>query len=220
MTRKTTNLTASSALPRRPTSDVRLTDGDRLFAKRLESETVEGLSRQMRKDESVARPRYLRSFEGNEEGTEYRISFSRKRDGLKKATETYATLPAALALDWVSDPEMLTPAPNPFSRSSSTPYYVVWDPFEAPDLKPGDELQYNVSGSCIRTARGSLDWEAGDDVLELTGSLSSVSSSDGRASCPLLVQLTLSRTGSLDSRYRGGRVIARQVREIELDSVP
>jgi hypothetical protein len=130
------------------------------------------------------------------------------------------TLPSPFALDWVSDPDTLAPAPKTFSRSAASPVFIVWDPFGAPDFEPGDTLHFAVTGQCIETYSGTIDWQAGEDVLELTGVLEDAAPPrDGRI-CPTRVEITLRRQGVIDAAYAGGAFVGEQVRTLRLISTP
>jgi hypothetical protein len=144
----------------------------------------------------------------------------REGKGKTAIRRAYVELPPNFELDWVDDPETLTPAPLNFSRSSETSLFVVWDPFDAPDFDPGDDLMFSVTGNCIVSYQGEIIWEIGQDVLELTGGVLRDRPTNTGQSCEVTVRFTLIRYGTLDSRYDGGLFRAQQEREFELQSMP
>ena len=131
-----------------------------------------------------------------------------------------AAMPTPFELDWVEDPVTMRSAPKRFSRSSTTPYFVTWDPFGAPDFAPGDVLSYAVFGNCIEPYSGAIDWPGGEDALQLTGVLEDrPPPRDGR-NCLLHVVISLGRTGVLDPAFFDGSFIGKQIRELHLESTP
>ncbi|MEZ4289095.1 MAG: hypothetical protein R3E53_00630 [Myxococcota bacterium] len=197
--------------------DVILVDHDRLFVKRIDP--IDASEREKLLDRKRG-PRYRESFGGEAKDTGFEIRFDRPETGHRNAPDSRASLPTPFTLRWVDDPIANTPAPEPFSRSSATPYYVVWDPFDSPDFEPGDVLTYMVSGPCIQSRDGTLDWEAGEDVLQLTGFLMDLPPPDDGRSCPIRVRIVLERAGSIDPEFSRGSFFGRQVRELRIQSEP
>jgi len=196
--------------------DVRLDDHDRLFVTRIDP--VDGAERRKLLHRRPG-PVYQDTFTGDAQDTTFVIEFDRSRTGWTSAPDSHVTLPPALDLRWVEDLDTGSPAPTPFSRSSPTPLYVVWDPFEAPDFHPGDVLRFLVTGTCIQAYQGIVDWAGGESALDLTGVLvERPAPNDG--SCPIRVELSVSRRGSVDAAYRGGSFVATQQRTLQLDSEP
>jgi hypothetical protein len=111
----------------------------------------------------VATGRIVATITASAEGTGltkdtgFEIGFDRNASGHVSADDSSVTLPTLFVLDGVADPVAMTSAPNPFSRSSSTLHFVIWDPFSAPDLEPGDPLHYEVTESCIEAFTGTID---------------------------------------------------------------
>jgi len=201
--------------------EVNLNGGDRLIAKRIHPISLEERAKVMfEHDEFFGCCDYGVGFPSDDKDTIFEIALDRSASGQVSAPDSSVTLPTPFELDWVEDPVAMTAAPEPFSRSSSTPYFVIWDPFDAPDFEPGDALDYEVSGSCIETLRGEIDWQGGEDVLQLTDVLEDLDPPDDGKSCTIRVELTLSRTGTIDPAYAGGSFVGEQVRVLELRSTP
>lgn len=200
--------------------NVDLNGGDRLIATRIDPITLDEGDRVMVENDDHFETSYRANFPTGEHDTRIEIDFDRSASGQTDASGSSVTLPSPFALQWVSDPVAMTPAPRFFSRSVATPHYVVWDPFGAPDFEDGDELVYEVTGSCIQTLTGSIDWEAGEDALELTGALvDQAPPRDGR-SCPIRVEFTLRRFGTVSPVYADGSFSGQQRRILELQTVP
>jgi hypothetical protein len=174
----------------------------------------------MRDDDDDFETGYFADFPTREPDSTYEIRFDRTATGRTSAGPSSVTLPVPFEIQWVSDPVAMTSAPKSFSRSSATPYFVVWDPFGAPDFVPGDTLRYEVSGSCIQTLTGMIDWSAGEDSLQLTNVLVDAPPPRDEKVCPLRVELTLSRDGTIDASYLDGTFVGEQVRFLELHSTP
>jgi hypothetical protein len=200
-----------------------LNGGDRLNATSVDPVLLDEEEKVLRKRKDGGDRWYSRSFQIGGKDTLFEVALDRGGSRVS-APDSFATLPAPFVLDWVDDTVALTLAPEPFSRSSATPYYVVWDPFDAPDFEPGDEpgdeLDYEVTGDCIETFQGALDWEAGGDALQLTGVLPDRPPPDDGMSCPLRVEIRLGRMGTLDPAFLGGSFWGEQLRVLELDSTP
>lgn len=217
-TRVTSELRILSTGPIISYSIVDLDGGDQLIAAGVDPGTLEETERVLTAG-AFGPPNtiYGARFGGGDKDQPFEIVFDRSATGQASAGPTSTTLPSPFELDWVEDPVAMTPAPRPFSRSSATSYYVVWDPFDAPDFEPGDELLFVVTGKCIAPYWGVLDWEGGEDTLELTGVLQGVSNANG-GRCKVRVEITLRRTGIADVAYEGGSFYGEQVRVLELDS--
>lgn len=218
-TRVTSELRIPSTGPIISYSLVDLNGGDQLTAKSVDPGILEETERVMTAGAfGFANTVYGASFGGGDKDQVIEILFDRSATGQASAGPTSTTLPSPFELDWVEDPVAMTPAPRPFSRSSATPYYVVWDPFDVPDFEPGDELLFVVTGKCIAPYLGVLDWEGGEDTLALTGVLQGVSHPGGDGRCTVRVEITLRRTGIADAAYEGGSFYGEQVRVLELQS--
>jgi hypothetical protein len=200
---------------------VNLNGGDRLIAKRIRPVSLEERTRGMfEHDQFFFCCTYGVGFPGDDKDTVFEIALDRSATEEVSANDSSVSLPAPFELDWVVDPVAMTEAPEPFSRSSPTPYFVTWDPFDAPDFEPGDALRYEVTGSCIKTLQGVLDWQGGEDVLQLTEVLEDRDPPDDGKSCTIRVELTLSRTGTIDPAFAGGSFVGEQVRVLKLKSTP
>jgi hypothetical protein len=198
---------------------VSLTGGDRLIATNIDASMQTETEKTLQKNGGLFGPRYQSQFRTQDKDTRIEIVLDRSKSGKANAGISSTTLPTPFELDWVADPIAKTPAPNKFSRSSATPYYVVWEPFDAPDFEPGDDFRFSITGSCIMADSGNIDWQGGVDALRLTGVLQDNPDKPGR-SCDLHVELSLSRDGTVDGAYAGGTFVGEQVRVMKLQSVP
>jgi len=201
-------------------NQVRLVEGDLLRATRIDPITLTEDDQVMTRSRGAVTISYSTVFSSGEKDTGFEVALDRSQSGRVSAIDSRVTLPAPFVLDWVDDPVAMTPAPNPFSRRSSTPYFVIWDPFDAPDFDPGDELHYEVTGSCIQALEGSIDWESGEDVLQLTGVLQDQPPPNDGLSCLLELKFSLRRAGVLDPAFAGGSMVGEQVRYLVLQSPP
>jgi hypothetical protein len=163
---------------------VELVSGDSLIATYIEPITLFEVDEKMIEQTSGSKTSYVATFPNDEKDSVLEIAFNRKGSQVS-APDSTVTLPTPFDFDWVEDPLTMTPAPVNFSRSSATPYFVTWDPFDAPDFEPGDEFRYSVSGSCIETYRGIITWQNGEDVLQLTGVLQDRPAPNDGMSCLL-----------------------------------
>ncbi len=199
---------------------VNLNRGDRLIAKRTYPITLRDNERLMFEHHRFGDSTYGVGFRDQEKDSVIEIAFDRSATGGVSANASSVTLPAPFELDWEEDPLTTNSAPRSFSRSSATPYFVVWDPFGAPEFEPGDALSFRVTGNCIQTFQGFIDWPGGEDSLQLTGVLDDREPPNDEKSCPLRVEFTLSRAGTVDPAFAGGSFVARQVRFLKLSSEP
>jgi len=202
--------------------NVNLNGGDALFATEIEPVHLEEDRRRLaERDTGLEGGRfYAARFGGIEKDTAFELAFDRSATGQTSAGVSMASLPSPFELDWVSDPLGRTPAPRPFSRSSATPYFVVWDPFDAPDFEPGDQLSFAVTGKCIETFAGSIDWQGGEEALQLTQVLVDRDPPLDGERCNLRVEFSLRRTGTVAGEYEGGTFFGEQVRVLHLRSKP
>ena len=104
--------------------NVNINGGDRLIAKRIDPITLEEREKIMI-EHSDFDTNYGAGFRMDDRETGFEIAFDRSDFGRVSASGSSATLPSPFELDWVSDPVAMTPAPQSFSRSSVTPYFVV-----------------------------------------------------------------------------------------------
>lgn len=202
--------------------NVNLNGGDRLIATAIEPVSLEADEKRLgERDTGLEGGRfYAVRFGGIEKDKLFEVVFDRSSTGLTSAGVSTTRLPSPFELAWVSDPVSGSPAPRPFSRSSATPFFVVWDPFDAPDLVPGDQLLFEVTGNCIETFSGSIDWQGGEDALQLTQVLEDRDPPRDGERCKLRVELTLRRAGTVAAEYEGGTFYGEQVRVLHLPSKP
>jgi len=153
---------------------------------------------------------YNTTFSTQEADTGFRVEFDRGGTGKKSALSSTATLPTPFVLSSKS-------GATTFSRTDTTEFLAIWDPF---DFTSGDILTYNITGACIESSRGGIDW-ATDDSLQLAkGFLISQTGRD-QDSCSINVELTLAREGTVDSAYgEGGTYTAKQTRTLSLTADP
>ncbi len=199
---------------------VNLNRGDRLIAKRTYPITLEENERILFEHHLFGDSTYGVGFRDHEKDSLIEIALDRSATGEVSANDSSVTLPTPFELDWVDDFVAMSEAPEPFSRSSATPYFVVWDPFGAPDFEPGDALSFSVTGNCIETFQGVIDWQGGEDSLQLTGVLDDRDPPHDKKSCPLRVAFRSSRAGTVDPAFAGGSFVGRQVRILKLQSTP
>jgi hypothetical protein len=201
---------------------VNLNRGDKLITTSIEPVGLDEQEKRLaERDTGLEGNRfYAARFGGIEKDTAFELVFDRSATGQTSAGVSTTSLPSPFELDWVSDPVTLTPAPRPFSRSSDTPYFVVWNPFGAPDFEPGDQLSFSVTGNCIETFSGTIDWPGGEEALQLTQVLEDRDPPRDGESCKLRVELTLRRTGTVAAEYEGGTFHGEQVRVMHLSSRP
>ena len=201
-------------------NDIDLNGGDRLFAKHIHPTTLKEQTKVLIEQENRDSFAYTGTFNTQEKDDAIEVAFDRSATGQSSADGSSLTMPTPFELDWVEDPVSMSAAPKTFSRSSATPYFVVWDPFGAPDFEPGDVLSFEVFGNCVLPYTGVIDWPGGEDALQLTGVLlDQAPPGDGR-NCLLHVLITLSRTGVLDPAFWGGSFVGKQIRELHLESTP
>ncbi|MFK7897165.1 MAG: hypothetical protein AB8G23_15090 [Myxococcota bacterium] len=164
--------------------------------------------------------RYRRDFEGNAQDTRVEIEFDRSKTKGISAVGSFVTLPAPFNLHWVSSLATREPAALDFSRNGPEARYVVWDLADADSFEVGDVLRYTVTGECIETFDGTIDWEAGEDSLLLTGVLQDRAAPADGQTCSLEVDLRLSRDGSVDPAFQGGFFVGEQLRSLTLLARP
>ncbi len=196
--------------------------GDKLIATAIEPIGLdEKEKRLVERDAGLEDNRfYAAPIGGIEKDEAFELVFDRSATGQTSAGVSTRSLPSPFELDWVSDPVAGTPAPRPFSRSSATPCFLVWDPFDAPDFEAGDQLAFSVTGSCVATFSGMIDWPGGEDALQLTQVLEDRDPPRDGESCRLRVELTLRRTGAVAAEFEGGTFRGEQVRVLHLPSRP
>jgi hypothetical protein len=200
--------------------NVDLNGGDRLIATKRDPGSIDGSDRVMVEHDDHVETSYGANFQTDQRDTRMEIDFDRSASGQADANGSSVTLPSPFALQWVSDPVAMTSAPRFFSRSSATPYYVVWDPFGAPAFEAGDVLVYSVTGRCIETLEGTIDWAGGEDALELTAALEDAAPPRGDRACPIRVEFTLQRQGTVATAFAGGSFVGAQGRVLKLQTVP
>lgn len=204
------------------TTFVDLEGGDLLRAVSVNPSTSVENEKIMAENQIFGATWYTANFPIDDKDTEFRIRYERAEK--VSALNSVASIPVPLEpLKWTTDPNAATPpddGPDPFSRSSTTPYYIVWEPFDAPFFELGDELSYQVTGTCIQTYQGNIDWEGGADVLQLTRQLTDADPPNN-GTCDITVTITLARTnGTVDGAFAGGIYIAKQTRTLILTAQP
>jgi hypothetical protein len=198
------------------TSFIDLEGGDLLRAVAINPSTLSEQDKIMTEHQLFGGTWYTANFPLDDKDTEFRIEYERVEK--ESAMNSVASIPVSLdPLIWSPDPTVATPddAPNPFSRASTTPYYVGWRPNDAPFFETGDELSYEVTGTCIQTFQGNIDWNV-YDALQLTGAMTDAEPpNDG--TCEITVKITLSRdNGYVDGAFAGGIFVGKQTRTLRL----
>ncbi|MBY0400937.1 hypothetical protein K2X89_11620 [Myxococcota bacterium] len=200
--------------------NVNLNGGDRLIAVKTDPGTLDMNRRGLVEREDHLETSYRNEFGTGEQDTQIEVEFDRSASGQADAPASSVTLPSPFALQWVTDTVAMTAAPRFVSRSSATPYFVVWDPFGAPDFEVGDELVYEVTGDCVKTLTGEIDWAGGEDALELFAALEDRDPPHDGESCPVRVKFELQRQGTIDPAYADGSFVGLQRRVLELQTTP
>ena len=201
-------------------SDVDLSGGDRLVAKHIDPTTLREQTKDLVEQENLDAFAYTGTFNNQEKDYAIEVAFDRSATGRASANGSVLAMPTPFELDWVEDPVSMSAAPKSFSRSSATPYFVTWDPFDALDFEPGDVLSYDVFGNCIQPFSGAIDWPGGGDALQLTGVLQDQAPPRDGLSCRLHAVISLRRTGVIDPAFASGSFVGKQVRELHLESTP
>ncbi len=212
--------TAITATLRSGRNDVELTGGDFLIATTTQPMTAVVIRQSLMQRAHLFDVHYEREFPGNEKDTSIEIALDRRATGSVTAPAFQATLPTPFALHWVSSPITREPVPLDFSRSSNAPRFVVCDPDQAPDFEIGDVLSFSVMGTCIEPDSGTIDWDQGEDALELTNRLRDRAPPNDGQTCTVEVELRLSRDGRVDPAFRSGTFIAEQGRAFSLLARP
>ena len=65
-----------------------------------------------------------------------------------------------------------------------------------------------------------IDWEGGDDVLQLTGAIQDREPPNDGLSCPLTVEIVLRRSFVVDPAFADGVFVGEQIRTMTLQSTP
>lgn len=219
-TARNSRVTQIRATLRSSFDDVELTGGDTLTAITTDPVTFVETERRLVADRGFFGVSYERDFPGNEKDTLIEITLDRTSTNNVTASDSNVTMPTPFMLHWVASPISLEPVPLDFSRSSLETRFVVWDPFDAPDFEVGDVLDFSITGSCIEPYFGIIDWEDGEDALELTDVLQDRQPPNGGQTCVIDVVMTLSRDGVVDSAFRNGTFVAEQIRVLTLLARP
>lgn len=185
-----------------------LVDGDELMAIQGEDEV-----RMSKRSIPLGPVSYVASFPVDAENTPFRVSFSREpHDEAEKACRggsapsSFATLPAPFTID---GPD----AGRTFSRADDD-IEVTWSPTGS-----RDRMSWRVSGSCVENDSGDIDSDSGRFVVR-RGDLRPIENRE-RDDCSLTIEIVRQRAGQIDPAYgEGGRFVARQVRQIRVESVP
>lgn len=197
-----------------------LNDGDKFKAKIVDPATGRGERRQLARARGTlfSSPVYDTAFYVDADDSRIDVAFIRP-NGRRDALRSAATLPTPFTLRWVEDPATEAPAAVPYSRGGGAPAFVIWDPFDAPAFDPGDTLAYRVSGTCVVTTSGAIDWPAGEDALDMADVIVERSSASGD-DCDVTVTLELTREGQVDPVLRGGSFEASQTRSLTVLTTP
>ncbi|MBI5510755.1 MAG: hypothetical protein HY903_18500 [Deltaproteobacteria bacterium] len=154
---------------------------------------------------------YKASFATQETNTGFRINFDRSASGKVSAPASSTTLPVPFVLS-------TSPTTTTFSRSGTTAFNVYWDPYA---FVTGDLLSYEVSGSCIQTSRGGINWQNGIDTLQLAQSFLLAAQGQETNTCNVTVKISLSRNGTVDRAFgKTGVFPGVQERTLSLSCTP
>jgi hypothetical protein len=154
-----------------------------------------------RKLDETSSDTYTASFAGDAEGTQFVVSFLRG-DADDDAPASTVTLPAPF--------DLATDATE-YSRAADD-VMLSWDP------PASGQVAWKLSGSCIKLAGGSTP-DDGSHALA-SGSIDTFES-DRMESCTANLEVTRSRSGSIDPAFsEGGNIVARQVRAGAFTSNP
>lgn len=163
---------------------------------------------------------YQSTLSGNATGTLVEVVLDRSATKGVVARDSIVALPTTFELLWVTSPVTREPAALDFSRSSEEGRYVLWEPYGSPHFEEGDELGYAVTGDCIRSLRGEVDWQNGEDSLQLTGTLRDRNPTGKGTACVIEVELSLRRRGHVDPLFGDGSFLAEQVRKLQILARP
>ncbi len=205
---------------RSSSGDVELTGGDRLSATTTDPVTFAKNTRGLLSERRLFGVSYVRVFPGNEKDTMIEISFDRASADNVTAPNSSATMPTPFTLHWVASPITGEPVPLDFSRSSLETRFVIWDPVDMPDFELDDVLRFSITGACIEPYSGIIDWEQGEDALELTNVLRDREAPGDGQTCVIEIEVKLSRNGSVDSAFSTGIFVTEQVRVLTLLARP
>ena len=201
-------------------TNIELTGGDTLTATTTDPETLAENKQRLVSDRRLSGVSYRRDFPGDEKDTRIEVTLDRASTDNVSATESFVTMPTPFALRWVSSPATGEPVPLDFSRSANEPRFVIWDPYDEPGFDVNDVLRFSVTGTCVESYSGIVDWEQGEDALELTNVLRDRQPPNDGQTCVVEVEMTLSRDGVVDSAFRSGTFVAEQVRVLTLLARP
>jgi hypothetical protein len=148
---------------------------------------------------------YQATLAVNTGGTVVTIAYTRA-DPQISASNTAATLPEELAIT------SQTSGTDSYSRAGS-PIAITWT-----GSGQTDPLSYEVVGTCIATASGSISPDNGSFTIP-AGTIQALSGSTTQ-SCSIQIQLLRSRQGTLDAAFGNGDVTASQVRAADALSTP
>lgn len=137
------------------------------------------------------------------EGTEVEIALHRTKDA--GAPRSVVTLPKPL--------EVTAPAAGASVSKAGDGLTITWAPSGGPD-----PVTVSVTGGCIEAYEATPAGDPGTFTLA-PGALAKTP--EGAADhCEGTVSVTRKRAGTLDPAYKGGRIDARQVRQVKVQLVP
>lgn len=144
---------------------------------------------------------YTAQFSIADGGTQITVDLQRDIDA--GAPSSTATLPAPFTLGALAS-----------SASRAADLVVTWGPSGA-----GDPMSWQVEGSCVATASGTMT-DTGS-VTIAAGALVLASGTNVPTSCSVTLSVFRVRSGTLDSHFgHGGSISAEQVRTAQLTSTP
>jgi hypothetical protein len=149
---------------------------------------------------------YSASFTGlGQPNTEYDIAFQRSVDA--GAPKSSCTVP--------TDFTITSPAASASFARATQDIVVTYS-----SSGTADQMRYELSGTCIKTASGTLTSDSGTFTIKKTDVIPDTAD-DTSASCDITLDLKRARTGTLDAGFgKGGRIECIQDRTLALRTTP
>ena len=161
-------------------------------------------SKQMRESQFLGITSYAATFEAEDSGSEFIVELSRIVDD--SAPDSRVTLPTAF--------DVVTADGTTYSRADDD-IAIDWAPFDS-----GDDLDFNVSGSCIEPFGGAVEGDPGTLTI-LATELVKREAATTADSCEATVTLSRGRAGTVDPAYgHGGSAFAYQRRVFSFTTAP
>lgn len=208
-----TVVSATLEIGRNSLNFLKLEGGDALRAVMINPTTLAENPLGMEQQSGLGMTWYETEFQTQSLNTGFRVEFTRGSSSKVNAISSNVTMPSPIDL-------LTSNGGTTFSRASTTPFYVQWDPYT---FLTGDQLTYSITGSCIQTAQGTIAWpesQGGVDTLELTNNFLTALAGHETETCMTTLTLALTRLGSVDPAFEGGVFTATQERTLSLTCQP